>query len=101
MICIPVQTPNHKDDHLVIVLDVDNFIRMGQADPAEVKCKELGKQLVNPRIMITHEKMTPDFEKLLKTGDVRKIVEFLSRGFKFLPHLGDSDEKPKSILKGK
>lgn len=101
MICIPIQTPDHIDDMIVVILDSSNIVRMNKADPAEVKCKELGKHLVNPRISICLEEMTPDLEKLLKSGDVRKIMEFLSRGFKFLPHLGDTDEKPKSFLKGK
>lgn len=94
MIVLPIETPNHADDVLIIVLGDDSLERMARADPAEVKCKELGRNLINPRVVICHEKDSPEFARLLQARNLSKICEFLSRGFAFRPDKGDHDRGP-------
>ena len=97
MLCLPIESRDHRNDKLIVILDSDNLIRMGQADPCAVNCKDLGKKLVNPKLIICHEKMTPEFMALLKCGDLEKIGKFLERGFQFRPDLGDHDGKPEKL----
>ena len=58
MLMLPIQTPNHANDALIVILDDDNLARMAKADPAEINLRETGRTLVNPIILICHEPPT-------------------------------------------
>jgi hypothetical protein len=100
VLILPIQTPNHEDDMLVVVLDDDNLARMAAADPAEVRLADTGRTLVNPRVLICHEPDSPAFTRLLQTRDLAKIVEHLTRGFRFRPEAGDYDGPPRPMREG-
>ena len=100
MLTIPIESTDHRNDVLIVILDSDNLIRMGQADPAEVKCKELGKKLINPSVLICHEPATQELMRVVNTRDLKKIVAYLQRGFQFQPDRGDNDDPPKVLVKG-
>lgn len=100
MLTIPIESADHKSDMLIVVLDSDNLIRMGKADPAEVKCRELGKRLVNPSVLICHEPATKALMDVVATRDLKKIVKYLQRGWEFRPDLGDNDKPPEVLVKG-
>ena len=91
MLMIPIQTPNHTEDMLIVVLDGGNLERMAHADPAEVQLRTCGKTLVNPAILICHEEDSPELARLLQQRDIHAIVKFLQRGFEFRPDKGDHD----------
>lgn len=97
MLMLPVETPGHTADMLILVLDDTNLARMAEADPAEVKLHECGKRLVNPKIFICHEKESPEFARVLQTRDLAAIVKYLQRGFRFRPEMGDHDRGPEPL----
>lgn len=96
MIIIPIKTDDHKHDMLIVVLDKVNVERMKVADPAEIQLAQLKIPLVLPTIMIAYEDSSPEFSKVVQGGNVRKIIEFLQRGWKFKPE-SDNDDGPQSI----
>jgi len=97
MIIVPMASANHKNDRLVIILDKTNVERMKGADPAQIICKEFPIGLVNPSIMVCYEEDSPKLNQLINSGDIEGLLEFVNRGFKFRPDLGDSDRGPKSL----
>lgn len=98
VLILPIETISHTSDVLIVVLEDDNLERMAKADPAEIKLTETGRTLVNPRILLCHEKVTPELIKILKTKDVRVICEYLQRGFEFRPDKGDHDDGPQKMF---
>lgn len=94
---IPIQTRGHVADKLIVILTGESLARMAKADPAEVRCNTLGCELVNPAILICHEEESPELTAVLATGDLKTIVNFLQRGFVFLPEKGDHDGPPEVI----
>lgn len=97
MIILPVPTPGHVDDMLVVVLGDDNLARMAVADPAEICLQDTGRTLVKPRILLCHERDSPEFTRVLQTRDLKKIIAYLTRGFEFRPDKGDHDNGPKPM----
>lgn len=100
MLIFPIQTENHASDMLLIVLDPANLERMKAADPAEVQMAQLrkaGHLLLQPIIHICYEENTPEWRKLVQSGDIKAILRFLGRGWKFRPEAGDHDRGPESI----
>lgn len=91
LVAIPVQTPGHRADLLVIVLGPSNLARMRNADPTQVECAKTGKLLVNPTVIVAYEEPSEEWKAALASGDLATIGKFLERGFAFKPHLGDHD----------
>jgi hypothetical protein len=100
MLLIPVETHDHKNDMLIVVLDDTNLERMKAADPAEINLHELKSKLVNPTIFLCHEQPTPGFMKLFNQRDLKAIMKFLQRGWKFRPNKGDHDRGPELLSEG-
>jgi hypothetical protein len=94
---IPIETEDHAADMLVVVLDSANLERMKKADPAEVKMKEIPKNLVNPIITICYEHGSPEFKRLVQAGDLKALLKFLARGWEFRPDKGDHEGGPESL----
>lgn len=99
MLMLPIETRSHVNDMLIIVLDSVNIQRLREADPAEIDTKVCGKQLVNPTVMVCYEEPTPQFNRLMQGNDIKAILEYLGRGWKFQPDKGDHDRGPESIAK--
>lgn len=97
MLILPIESPDHQDDHLIVILNEHSLERMQAADPAEIKLRETGKRLVNPTITLCFEKSSPELAKLLHSGNLPRIIAFLRRGWKFRPELGDHDHGPRSL----
>ncbi len=97
MLIVPIESPDHTEDAVLVVLDDENLARMAKADPAEVKLRETGRHLVNPLVVICHEKPSPELQRAIQTRDLKKIIAFLQRGWEFRPDKGDSDNPPHSI----
>ena len=72
-------------------------LRMKQADPAEIRLRECGKILVNPIVHICFETPSPEWNRLVQSGDLKAILKYLIRGWKFQPGQGDHDRGPDSI----
>lgn len=103
MIILPIETEGHRHDALIVILAPDNLARMKQGDPAEVKLsnvRKAGKQLKDPAIYICYEEPSPKFNRLIQSGDLRTFLEYLQRGWKFRPKLGDNDAGPRGIHEG-
>lgn len=98
MLMIPIQSKNHDNDMLIVIIDDNNVARMKTADPPEVVLKDCGKILINPRILICHENDSPELTRILQNRDIEKIVQYLERGFEFRPDKGDHDNGPQSIV---
>lgn len=98
MLILPIETIGNTADMLIVILEPDNVERMAKADPAEIKLAETGKRLVNPKILICSETVTPELIKILKTKDVGLICEHLQRGLQFRPDLGDHDNGPQKAF---
>jgi hypothetical protein len=97
MIVIPIVTQSHTNDALLVVIDALNLERMKAADPAEVTLNGREHYLVNPRVLICYEEITPEFKAIIDTRDLDKIIAHLRRGFTFRPDLGDHDLGPQPL----
>ncbi len=97
MILLPIETVDHKKDAIFVVLDNKNLDRMKVGDPAEVELRRAGKTLINPTIVICYEELTPKFNRLIQSGNLKAIIKYLKRGWKFMPEAGDHDRGPESI----
>lgn len=97
MIILPIESDDHEHDALIVILHDDSLERMTKADPAEIVLRQTGKKLVNPTILICHEKDSPKLTQLLNSGDLYAIVKHLQRGWKFQPERGDHDRGPESL----
>ena len=101
---IPIQTPNHVRDILIVVLGKDSLARMEKGDPAEVKLAEVarsGKVLLQPIISLCYEDDAgmAKVVRFMNEGNLRAALKYLGRGWEFRPDLGDSDYGPQSIFK--
>ncbi len=97
MITIPIATPDHQHDALIIIMDDVELGRLRAADPAQLELRDFPVQLVSPMLLICHEQPTPELTRLLSGRHVPAIVKYLQRGFKFRPELGDHDHGPQSL----
>jgi hypothetical protein len=100
MLILPVQTPDHKDDALIVVLGPDNLERMKEGDPAEVQLSQIrgaGKDLVDPAILLCYEEPSPALNQLIQRGNLSAILKHLQRGWKFRPQAGDHDRGPERL----
>ena len=91
MILLPIESPDHSEDALIVVLEADNLERLKQADPAEIHLRQTGKRLVNPSVLICYEAESPELTAVLQSGNLKKIIAHLQRGWKFRPEKGDHD----------
>lgn len=101
MIVVPIVTENHVRDRLLVILDPESLARMREADPAEVNLAEvsrkIGSTILQPIIHICYEEKTPEFERILQSGDVKALLKYLSRGWRFRPDQGDHDRGPEHL----
>lgn len=97
MLLVPIETPGHLADAVLVVLTDDSLARMREADPAEVILRQTGRTLVNPTVLICHEKDSPELARLLQGRDVPAIIAHLQRGRKFRPEKGDHDRGPEKL----
>ncbi len=100
MLMIPMQTFDHKQDALIVVIGPDNLARMKNGDPAEAELRRSGKNLVNPTILLCYEEPSPELNRLVQAGDLKRLIKFLQRGWEFQPERGDHDRGPESIFEG-
>jgi hypothetical protein len=91
MLIFPIETTDHADDAVVVVLGSDNVERMAVGDPAEIDWRASGFTLVNPRILLCYEKDQAALMRVIQTKDIRRILKYLSRGFKDRPEKGDGE----------
>jgi hypothetical protein len=79
-----------------VVLEGENLERMKANDPAQINVWKMGEPFARLKlrdVMITSPS-ADDVAKalvLIRGGQPRKAMEFLSRGFKYQPDRGDSD----------
>ncbi len=97
MLLIPIETPNHADDVVIIVLGPDSLERMRQADPAEVELRKVGKKLVNPTVSVCFEEDLASLNRFIQRGDIQGLLKHLQRGWAYQPDKGDHDRGPESI----
>ncbi len=97
MLLVPIQTQNHANDAVIIVLDQNSIDRMAKFDPAEILLSQTGKKLVSPKILICFEKDEAALSKFIHKADIKGLIKYLQRGWKFHPELGDHDRGPESI----
>lgn len=100
MIVIPVVTPHHDHDALIVVFFKENLERMKGGDPAELSLKQIadaGKNLVKPAIMICYEEDEKKFTQIANRGNLKSLIEYLQRGWKFRPDQGDHDRGPERL----
>lgn len=97
MLALPIESTDHKNDAIILILGPENLERMKTGDPAEFIAKQSGKHLVNPKLLICYEEPSPQLTQLLQGGDLRKIIEYLQRGWKFRPEIGDHDNGPQKL----
>jgi len=97
MLILPLETQDHKQDVVVVILEPANLARMREGDPAEVKLRqvrEAGKHLVEPTILLCYEEDTAALTRLVQGGDLRAMLKYLHRGWKFRLEAGDHDRGP-------
>lgn len=99
MFMIPIETVDHVEDAVVVILDPGTVERMKVGDPAEAVLRDAPTNLVNPTILICLEEPGPEFDRVMASGDLKKVLEYLRRGFQFRPDLGDHDRGPESVAK--
>lgn len=97
MLLIPIETVNHTEDALIVVLGASNVERMRAADPAEIVLRQTGRTLVNPTILLCYEDESPELARLLAARDVDAVVRHLRRGFRYRPDRGDHDRGPEPL----
>jgi hypothetical protein len=97
MKCIPVETANHEEDAVIVILHQENLARIAKADPVEIVLKDFPGNLVNPRIVICYEEDTPELMKLLENDSLLEILEYLVRGWEHRPDKGDA--KPPQLVR--
>lgn len=97
MLMFPIETTDHKNDAVIVVLDPGNIDRLSVADPAEVVLRQSGKTLINPTVVICLEKPSKEWQRVLHSGDLKEIIKFLQRGFEYRPDKGDHDNGPQKL----
>lgn len=90
MITIPLQHRQHLHDHLVIVLEGDDFLKLKDGRPQTVDFVKMtmdtGVSLVQPRIIICYEKDATTLKALLykcsqRQINIREVFNYLCRGY--------------------
>lgn len=102
MLILPIQSKGHLNDLLVIVFDQGDIERMRKGDPAQIKMldiKRVGKDLMNPTVIVCYEQDQTKLTQLINKGDIVAVLEYLQRGFEFRPDLGDHDRGPEGLEK--
>jgi hypothetical protein len=97
MFIIPFQV-SQTEYTLFIALDQENIDRIKNYDPAEVVKTNLGQPwsglaLKDVIIGFATEEEKNKVMELWKAGQPQKALRLLSRGFKFRPDRGDSDDQ--------
>lgn len=100
MILLPIETPDHKNDAVIVILRPDNLERMKEGDPAEISLRQSSKTLLNPTLLICYEEEMPQLSQLIHSGDLKAIVKYLQRGWKFRPDRGDHDRGLEHLSEG-
>jgi len=91
MIVIPAQSPGHKTDLLLIVLEPPNLERMTKFDPAEINLAEIPIKLVDPTVIVAYEDDRDALQALLDKGDLDGALRRVHRGYQWRPDLGDGE----------
>jgi hypothetical protein len=100
MLLIPF-SDNPRTYKLFIVLEDDNVERVRTYDPVQVQTPIPGYENKRLEIVFVSYANLEDREFILrnvKEGKIQEVLEYLSRGFKFSPSLGDYDGPPISLL---
>jgi hypothetical protein len=97
MLLIPIQSADHKEDAVIVVIDGVSLERMQKADPAEIVLRQSGKHLVNPTLLFCFERDHVALNKFIQANNIKGLIKHLQRGWKFRPELGDHDRGPESI----
>jgi hypothetical protein len=92
---IPFRVSNSQYS-IVVVLQDENLSRIKEYDPAEVTLDKMGSpwnQLRLKDVIITYATDAEMMKvmRLMASGDVRKGLQLIARGFKFKPAEGDHD----------
>ena len=99
---IPFQT-GPASYNVFVVIEDDNLARMREYDPAQFGLDRLppewgARRLGMVIIGYPSPKDLAQVQFLLQAGEVGRALKFLTRGFKFDPAQGDSDEPYRSAL---
>ena len=81
MFTLSSESPDHRRDKLIIILDEQDIDQMRKAKPIEVDHSQYGKQLVSPTVLVCLEEDKEALKPYLH-GDIRAIIHHLQRGSK-------------------
>lgn len=102
MQAIPIRVNASKYD-LFIILEQTDIERIQKYDPAKLALRKLSRPWrdLQPReVVITY--MTKEDQlfiaEMSRLGDIRRLTQYLTRGFEFRPDLGDKDEDQYEVL---
>ena len=103
MFVIPTKV-NDREYDVLVVLDDDGIERIKRRDPAEIVSKKFppefrGLRMRNVGITYAEENEIEEILARVRSGDIAGVLRYLTRGFKFQPEKGDTDEPYQSVLK--
>lgn len=104
MMAIPLPVSDREFDMMIVLLP-DNLDRMQQHDPAEVVKEHLGSpwtEMQIRNIMVayaTQEEGKELIKRVQADPDPAGVWEWLTRGFRYRPEAGDSNEPYTSLHK--
>jgi hypothetical protein len=89
MVVIPIKLPGGAS-FLIVVIEADNLERMKQGDPITLNTEEFGGVLSNLdpsklQMIIAYEQDSTKLQEIAATGDATALINWLSRGYKFIP----------------
>lgn len=97
MLALPVETPGHVQDFVLIVLTDENLARMKAHDPAEVVLRDIKAVLHRPTVIICWEEDQETVLDMVRQGkSMGEIGRHLSRGWAYRPEAGD--DKPPEVV---
>lgn len=97
---IPIVKDGERDGErgpvvLIIVLTRENLDRMREADPFDLKTRDLGAILIGWKakdldIVIAYEEDESFIGECQKTGDIKALIGWIERGRRHRPEQGDA-----------
>lgn len=96
MIASVINFSQQERSLILIVLERDNLDRMKSADPVTLETKELYGVLDPPAypnrlsLIIAYEEDDAELYRMATQADASELMNYLSRGIKFLPEDGSS-----------
>jgi hypothetical protein len=94
MIVFQMEDNSNGESLLVIVIEVDNLVRMEKSDPITLKSAQMGgllKTVEHPsrfRVIIAYEQDSGPLYEFLQRQDKGGLVQYLLRGYKLAANDG-------------